>query len=158
MSNSPFRIRLAEADDEAFILGLADRFVGFDLPTWRKRNECANGIRQDLLRHLDESPPNSFIYVAEDTDGSRVGFLHLQKARDFFTGRTNCHISDIAAASGAEGRGIGTALMDFAEVWAREHGCHLITLAVFPGNARARALYDGRGYDVDLLRLAKPAS
>ncbi|HET8897729.1 MAG TPA: GNAT family N-acetyltransferase [Rhodanobacteraceae bacterium] len=158
MSDAPCRIRLAEADDEQFILGLADRFVGFELPPWRKRNECANGIRQDLLRHLDESPPNSFIFVAEDDDGARVGFLHLQKARDFFTGKTNCHVSDLATTPEAEGRGIGRAMLDFVEAWAREHRCQLITLAVFPGNQRARALYDSRGYATDLLRLAKPVT
>jgi ribosomal protein S18 acetylase RimI-like enzyme len=156
MNDSPFRIRLAEAEDEQFILDLAEHFVGFELPTWRNRSECANGIRKDLLYHLDEAPPNSFIFVAEDDDGERVGFLHLQKAKDFFTGKTNCHVSDIAAAPGAEGRGVGGALLAFAEEWAREHRCHLITLAVFPGNERARALYDSHGYATDLLRLAKP--
>ena len=31
-----------------------------------------------------------------------------------------------------------------------------MTLAVFPGNERARALYEASGYTPDLLRLAKP--
>jgi RimJ/RimL family protein N-acetyltransferase len=31
-----------------------------------------------------------------------------------------------------------------------------VTLAVFPGNERARALYEAAGYATDLLRLAKP--
>jgi GNAT superfamily N-acetyltransferase len=43
-----------------------------------------------------------------------------------------------------------------AEEWAREHHCQLVTLAVFPGNERARALYEATGYAPDLLRLAKP--
>lgn len=158
MSDSRYRIRLAEAEDEQFILDLAEHFVGFELPAWRKRNECANGIRQDLLHHLDDAPPSSFLFVAEDDDGERVGFLHLQKAKDFFTGRINCHISDIAAAPGAEGQGIGHALLDFTDDWAREHKCHLVTLAVFPGNTRAVQLYEQCGYGTDLLRLAKPVT
>ncbi|GAB2589791.1 GNAT family N-acetyltransferase [Dyella jejuensis] len=156
MSDHHFLIRLAEDDDD-FILGLVPRFVDFLLPAWRKRHECIEGIRKDLSRHLDEQPANSYVFVAENEDGERAGFIHLQKTQDYFTGRTNCHISDIAVAPRHETQGVGKALMAHAEAWAREHQCQLITLAVFPGNERARALYEAAGYQVDLLRLAKPA-
>lgn len=156
MSDAAFHIRQAEAEDEQFILTLADHFVGFELPAWRKRTECAQGIRRDLIHHLDDPPPTSWLYVAEDDEGERVGFLHLQKLKDFFTGRLNCHISDLAAAPGAEGQGVGSALLEFTEDWAREHKCELVTLAVFPGNERARKLYEGNGFQTEMLRLAKP--
>jgi ribosomal protein S18 acetylase RimI-like enzyme len=156
MSDSHFLIRLAEDDDD-FILGLVSRFVDFSLPKWRKRHECIEGIRKDLTRHLDEQPANSYVFVAENADGERVGFIHLQKTLDFFSGRTNCHISDVAVSPRHEGQGVGKALMAHAEAWAREHQCQLVTLAVFPGNERARAFYESAGYHVDLLRLAKPA-
>lgn len=156
MKDSEFRIRLAEAEDDQFILGLAEHFVGFPLPAWRRRSDCANGIRADLLHNLDEQPANSFLFVAEDYNGERVGFLHLQKVKDFFNGRLNCHISDLAAGKGNEGQGVGRALLAFAETWASEHRCHLVTLAVFPGNERAIDLYRKNGFETDLLRFAKP--
>ncbi|KRE90755.1 GCN5 family acetyltransferase [Frateuria sp. Soil773] len=156
MSDNAILIRLAE-DDDAFILGLVPRFVDFALPPWRRRHECIEGIRSDLAHHLDDQPANSFLFVAEDAqDGAPVGFVHLQKVQDYFTGRTNCHISDLAVAPAHEGRGIGKALLAHAEDWAREHRCALVTLSVFPGNERARALYEASGYATDLLRLAKP--
>lgn len=155
MSDRHFLIRLAEDDDD-FILDLVPRFVDFTLPPWRKRHECIEGIRADLLHHLDDQPANSFLFIAEDEDGQRVGFMHLQKTLDFFTGRSNCHISDLAVAPSQEGKGVGRALLAHAETWAREHRCTLITLAVFPGNERARALYAAHGYDTDLVRMAKP--
>ncbi|QAU23344.1 GNAT family N-acetyltransferase [Dyella sp. M7H15-1] len=155
MSDSPFHIRLAEDDDD-FILGLVPRFVDFSLPVWRKRHECIEGIRKDLSRQLDEQPSNSYVFVAENDHGERVGFIHLQKNQDYFTGRANCHISDLAVAPRHEGQGVGKALIEHAEEWARKHQCQLVTLAVFPGNERARALYEAAGYNVDLLRLAKP--
>ncbi|KAA0071146.1 GNAT family N-acetyltransferase [Rhodanobacter sp. T12-5] len=154
MTDTPLLIRLAEDDDE-FILALVPRFVDFPLPPWRRRHECIEGIRDDLLRHLEDQPANSYLFVAE-ADGERVGFIHLQRTEDFFTGRSNCHVSDLAVAPGHEGRGIGKALLAHAEAWAREHHCQLVTLAVFPGNERARALYESTGYAPDLLRLAKP--
>lgn len=149
-------LRLAEAGDEDFILGLTERFVDFELPPWRKRSECAAGIRRDLTHHLREEPPGSYLFVAEDAEGERVGLLHMQKVADVLTGRSNAHISDLAVAHGRDGQGIGRALLAYAEDWAREHACALVTLHVFPGNARGRHLYEAAGYDSDTLRLAKP--
>lgn len=148
-------IRLAQADDDAFILGLVGRFVEFELPPWRRRGECAAGIREDLARHLREQPPGSYVFVAENEQGERAGFLHLQTVADFFTSAQNCHIADLAVAPAQEGRGIGAALLRFAEDWARQHRCRHLTLSVFPGNERARALYERHGFGTDLLRMAK---
>ena len=97
MNDSPLLIRLADDDDD-FILALVPRFADFPLPAWRRRHECVEGIRQDLLRHLEDQPANSFLFVAENGDGERVGFIHLQRTADFFSGRSNCHISDLAVA------------------------------------------------------------
>jgi len=107
-------IRLADSGDDDFILGLVERFVGFELPPWRRRGETAAGIRQDLARHLRDQPAGSFLFVAEDDDGQRVGFLHLQTTTDFFTGASNCHISDLAVATGHDGKGVGSTLARFA--------------------------------------------
>lgn len=155
MTDTPLLIRLAEDDDD-FVLAQVPRFMNFTLPPWRRRHECIDGIRRDLLRHLEDQPANSYLFVAEDSDGERVGFVHLQRTEDFFSGRSNCHISDLAVAQQHEGRGVGRALLAHAEAWAREHQCQMVTLAVFPGNERARALYEANGYATDLLRLAKP--
>lgn len=156
VSSSDPHIRLAHADDDDFILQLADRFVAFDLPPWRKRGETLNGIRDDIARHLRELPPASHLFVAEDDDGQRLGFLHLQTQKDFFTGVLNCHISDLVIAPEHDGKGIGSALLHYAERWAREHRCRHVTLAVFPGNERARKLYAHHGYGDETIRMVKP--
>ena len=155
MSDTTFLIRLAEDDDD-FILGLVPRFVDFPLPAWRRRHECIDGIRKDLLHHLEDEPANSYLFIIEDDQGERVGFIHLQKTQDFFTGRSNCHISDLAVVTAHEGRGVAKALLEHAQDWAREHRCQLITLAVLPGNERARGLYEAAGFGIDLVRMAKP--
>lgn len=155
MNDMPYLIRLAEGDDD-FILSLAPRFVEFTLPPWRRRSECLASIRAELIRHLDAQASNSFLFVAENDDGAPVGFVHLQKTQDYFSARTNAHICDLAVAADQEGSGVGRALLDHAERWAREQRCQLLTLAVFPGNQRALALYQAAGFGTDLLRLAKP--
>ena len=150
-------IRAASPDDEEFILSLSERFVDFELPRWRRRNIVLEGIRRDLLRHLEDQPPGSFMFVAEDdSTGERVALLHLQLVTDFFTGHQNCHISDIAVAKGADGRGFGQALVKFAERFAREHRCERLQLAVFPGNERGRAFYESAGFGTEMLRMVKP--
>ena len=148
-------IRLAHADDDEFILALAARLVEFDLPAWRKRSETLNGIRNDIARNLRELPAATHLYVAEDEDGERLGFLHLQTQKDFFTGVLNCHISDVIVAPEHDGKGVGSALLKFAERWAKEHRCKHLTLAVFPANARAQALYERHGFGVETLRMCK---
>lgn len=150
------RIRTADAGDDAFVLSLVERFVGFELPKWRKKSDCAAGIRRDIRHALENAPSGEALFIAEDEHGERVGFMRLQKTRDFFSGKGNCHISDLAVAHGHDGRGIGRALLDHAHAWAKKQRCSLITLAVFPGNARARALYERMGFGPDLLRMAKP--
>ena len=148
-------IREVRADDAEFILALVPRFVAFELPPWRDRDETTDGVRRDIERHLADRPEGTHLFVAETAAGKRAGFLHLQATRDFFTGSPNCHISDIAVAADMDGHGIGARLLSFAESWAREHDCRFLTLGVFPGNARARALYERHGYGVELLRMVK---
>jgi len=152
----PFTIRPAIPDDTAFILSLAPRFVAFELPKGRRKRETVAAIRADIERALRESPPGDHFFVSVDPNERRTGFLHLQVQRDFFSGVRACHIADLAVASGQDGRGIGRALLAHAETWAKRHRCKLLTLAVFPGNARARALYERTGFAADLLRMAKP--
>jgi ribosomal protein S18 acetylase RimI-like enzyme len=155
--DSELLIRSAEADDDEFILGLVERLVDFELPKWRKKNVVSEGIRRDLTRHLENQPPGSFLFIAEDAvSGDRLGFLHLQTVTDYFTGHLNCHVSDLVVTKGADGRGIGRALLGYAEDFAREHRCERLTLAVFPGNTRAKELYESAGFGVELLRMAKP--
>jgi ribosomal protein S18 acetylase RimI-like enzyme len=150
-------IRAASPDDDDFILALSERFVDFELPRWRRRNVVLDGIRRDLVRHLEEQPPGSFMFVAEDdASGERIGLLHLQLLTDFFTGHQNCHVSDLAVAKEHDGRGIGQALLAYAETFAREHRCERLQLAVFPGNERGRALYEKAGFGIEMLRMVKP--
>jgi GNAT superfamily N-acetyltransferase len=154
--NPAAHVRLAHADDDDFILSLADRLVDFDLPAWRKRSETLAGIRADIARNLRELPAASHLFVAEDETGERLGFLHLHTQKDFFTGALNCHIADLVVAAGHDGEGIGRTLVAFAEAWAREHRCRHVTLSVFPGNTRAREVYARLGYGDELVRMAKP--
>ncbi len=135
--------------------GLVPRLADFDLPGWRERAACVAGMRGDLERGLLAGPPD-YVFVAEDASETRLGFVHLELVTDFFSHKRNAHVANIAVAVDAEGLGVGRQMMAFAESWAREHDCDLLTLAVFPGNARARSWYQRNGFGIDVLRMAKP--
>ena len=155
-SSDAAQIRPASPDDTAFILSLTPRFVAFELPKGRRKRETVAAIRADVERALREAPPGDHFFVSVDSHEQRTGFLHLQVQRDFFSGVRACHVADLAVASGHDGRGIGGALLAHAETWAKQHRCKLLTLAVFPGNTRAHALYERTGFSADLVRMAKP--
>jgi GNAT superfamily N-acetyltransferase len=149
-------IRPATPGDTDFILSLTPRFVAFQLPKGRRKRETLAAIRADIERALREAPPGDHFFVSEDSSGQHTGFLHLQVQRDFFSGKRACHVADLAVAPGHDGHGIGRALLAHAEAWASRNRCKLLTLSVFPGNTRARALYERTGFTADLLRMAKP--
>lgn len=156
MPHKQISIRAATAEDTNFILSLVPRFVTFSLPKPRRKRDVTGALRADLEHALREKPANNYFFIAGDADGRSVGFLHLQVQRDFFSHERACHVSDIAVAADHEGGGIGRLLLEHAQRWAKQHRCKLLTLSVFPGNARARALYESAGFAPDLLRMLKP--
>ena len=64
-------IRLARADDDEFIVGLAPRFAEFDLPVWRKPKEVIGWIHDDLLRTATSLPPGRSWSVTRRTIDAR---------------------------------------------------------------------------------------
>jgi GNAT superfamily N-acetyltransferase len=154
--NDAIGIRPAIASDTDFILSLTPRFVSFELPKGRSKRGVQAAIRADIERALREPSPGDHFFVAEDPARRPTGFLHVQVQRDFFSGVRACHIADLAVAPGHDGHGIGRALLSHAQTWARTNRCKLLTLSVFPDNARARALYERSGFVPDLLRMVKP--
>jgi ribosomal protein S18 acetylase RimI-like enzyme len=150
-------IRAAIGADDAFILGFVERFSAFPLPVGRDRATLTAGIRRDIERHLRERPSTSHFFVIEH-GGEPAGFVHLQEVDDFFGAGLFCHVSDLAISPEHEGLGLARRLLAHSEAFARERGCIRLTLSVFPGNERARRLYDSYGFTPDLVRMGKPLS
>lgn len=148
-------IRPAVRADREWVIPLSARLHEFGPPPWRPRDRMNSAVASSLEIALDELRPTNLILVAEDSLGEPLGFVHLQITTDFFTAEDHAHISDLAVHSGAEGRGVASALLRAAEEWACAHGHRLLTMNVFSTNHRARALYDRSGYLPDTIRLVK---
>jgi ribosomal protein S18 acetylase RimI-like enzyme len=150
-------IRPATRRDREFVLSLAHRLADFDRPSWRSAEEIAEGDRRALAEAFDSPNPDHALFVGE-LHRRPAGCLLMWTIEDYFSGGRHAHISVIAITREAEGQGLGRALMQHAEAWARERGHSRITLSVFEGNRRAQKLYERAGYEVELRRYVKPLS
>jgi len=147
-------IRSATQADRPFLDRLANRLADFDRPAWRSHEEIAEGDRRALNEALDTPQAGTALFIAE-LQGEPAGCLLMWTLQDYFSQRRHAHVSVIAVTQHAERRGVGRALMEHAERWAREHGHSRITLSVFEGNRRAQALYERTGYTTEMRRMTK---
>lgn len=138
-----FEIREAQPGDAAELVRLAQA-VGSEpegwLITngdWRSASEERRYLRA-LRRH-----PHAAVFVAESQAGI-VGRLSIARDPHPASG----HVADLGlmVAKGYRRQGVGRALMEAAERWARATGVRKIELHVFPYNAAAVALYEELGY------------
>ena len=154
--NSPqLSVRVATGADRAFVLGLADRLVSFNVPAHRTKAELAEGDRRALANWFDSPNPNEAMYVAE-LDGAPAGVAYLVTLVDYFNERPHAHLSVLAVAGAAEGKGVGSALLEHSVEWARARGSDRLTLSALVTNSRARALYERKGFQGEYIRYVLP--
>jgi len=153
-ASTPVAIRLATRADRPFLDQLANRLADFDRPPWRSHEEIAAGDRRALNEALDAPQGGTALFIAE-VEGERAGCLLMWTLQDYFSQSRHAHVSVIAVTQNAEGRGVGRALLDHAERWARAQGHSRVTLSVFEGNRRAQALYERAGYTTEMRRMTK---
>ena len=164
--NEGVAIRAAVAADRDFVLALADRLVSFEVPTFRSKAEFAEGDRRALAARFERLQDDSLaaarsaeadeaLFIAE-LNGHPAGCAYLVTLVDFFTERPHAHLSVLAVTAEAEGRGVGSALLDYCQVWARQRGSDHLTLNALVTNARARAFYERRGFAGEYIRYVLP--
>jgi GNAT superfamily N-acetyltransferase len=154
---SEILVRDGSASDRDFVIDTARRLAGFGPPPWRAALEVVAGEVRCLDDFFDGRAPERggpALLLAEQS-GEPMGFVFLEAAVDYFNGEEHGHVGIIAVTEAAEGRGAGAALMRAAEDWARSRGYPKLTLNVFEGNQRARAVYERFGYQVETLRYVK---
>ena len=99
---------------------------------------------KDWRRHRLSWEPNGVTLIAE-LHGVVVGNLSCERGVRAVTRHSGEFGITIAAS--ARGVGVGRAMLETLETWAREFGVSRIALGVFPNNERALALYRSLGYE-----------
>ena len=158
-------IRPATPSDRDFVLRLASRLVdGFDAPAHRTKAELIEGDRRALEQWFDSrlrqgsgaaGSEDEAMFIAE-LDGRPAGVAYLVTLVDYFNERPHAHLSVLAVEKVAEGKGVGTALLDQCMEWARQRGSDRLTLSALVTNARARALYERKGFGGEYIRYVLP--
>ncbi|HFI0702553.1 TPA: N-acetyltransferase family protein [Streptococcus suis] len=109
---------------------------------------------EDELRELLDNPAKPvFVY---EVDGQVVGhlFCELRTATgDVLEPVKTLFIDDLCVASTARGQKIGEQLYDFALSYAKEQGCHNLTLDVWADNAGAVRFYERLGMTPQKFRM-----
>jgi ribosomal protein S18 acetylase RimI-like enzyme len=145
-------IRAAEERDRAMILRLAARFAERK-PIDRTDEEVTRGTTRVLGAALGTPRDDEAFFVATDGDDRAIGFIYLITHHDFFTDEPYVHISEVAVER--DGGGVGRALIEAGEAWARSRGVEVMTLHVTPANGRAYAIYERAGYAVEHRKMRK---
>ena len=99
-----------------------------------------------LAMFEDDAHP---VFVAVGDDGAVLGhaFCELQDYRQSNSWQPilSLYIDDICVDEKSRGKHVGTALYQHVIDFAREKGCHNVTLNVWECNPGARAFYDAMG-------------
>ena len=136
-------VRRAVPGDAAALVELA-RAVGAEPEGWLITNgEWRTPSEERRYLRAVRRHTHAAVFVAETADGI-IGRISL--ARE--THPASEHVADLGLmVAGAHRRqGVGRALMEAAEAWAREVGVRKLELHVFPYNEAALGLYETLGY------------
>ena len=110
-------------------------------------------FREEGKKYTDEelqgifADPETPVFVYE-SDGAVLGYVFCalrHPSGGSLNAITTLYIDDLCVDESARGRHIGKALFDFVKDYAREKGCHNITLHVWECNPGARAFYESLG-------------
>jgi GNAT superfamily N-acetyltransferase len=91
--------------------------------------------------------PDARVWVAECGEGNVVGWIHLFGTRQVESD-PGAEIGGLVVDESTRGRGIGRALLEAAESWARERGYRAISVRSNVVRSSAHDFYKSRGYDV----------
>ena len=148
-------IRPATPSDVAAILELLPRLAAFPIPPERRPEDLWRGDAELLRRWSVGEAPQCIVSVAVDGDQAIVGAAMAQMREELISHDPSAHLEVLVVRADVEGHGIGARLVEAIEEAVRNRGAASLTLHVFAGNARARAVYDRLGFAGELIRYIK---
>ena len=136
-------VRPARADDAAAIASLL--------------GELGYPTSPDLARERLAAMANdaNAVLLAVDALGEALGLISLHRTPVLHAGGAVAYITALVTASSARGRGVGRALLEHAEQWARAAGAHRLTVTSAERRSDAHAFYVACGMPYTGRRFAK---
>ncbi len=151
---SSWNVRPYRPEDAAFRAGIAQRLHPGQTVSPRDPRLVADFLDR-FGRGEIAAPTGAAMFIAVDEKNAPVGMLVLHAEQDYFTKHPRAYVDFLVVAETAEGKGVGRALIDHADDWARAHECIEVCLGVFANNENAIAFYQRNGFQEDTKRMAK---
>lgn len=151
-----YTIRKASSTDAGIIKAMLPRLANFEIPPVRTPEQLWQGDR-DLVESWEKGERECLVYLAtQGNDGDVLGAFIVTLREEVLNHEPSAHLEVLVVAEAAEGRGIGNALLQQAQIASKEAGAQSMSLHVFASNTRARAVYEKQDFDGELLRYYKP--
>ena len=105
--------------------------------------DAAQAFLEENLLH-----ERSSVFLFEE-NGHVVGFTQLYPAVCSVAMKPFYVLYDLYVVPQARGKGVGTALLEFAHQWSREQGASRVDLETAHNNVVAQSVYEALGYELD---------
>ena len=147
-------IRKAASDDHPFIFSLSPLLANEAKLPWH--NETTMQKMQDvyIAEMLNNTEQPQLTLIAE-INNEAVGFIHACSHHDSISGELCATIPLLAVSKSFNRCGVGSALMNAAEEWAKTQGYRLMHLEVFANNNKAQKFYKNNGFNPETLHMVK---
>lgn len=148
MSKREFIVRRGRREDATDAARLwmqsAEEHTSHD-PIYVTSPEAEKTMRRFLADLTSSS--HSFLFVAV-LDDETIGFISgdLREGSPTFHPKTWASVDDVYVAPGYRSLGVGHALLENVESWARDKGANGISLQVAAANERGRRFYERLGF------------
>lgn len=127
-------IRQAEDQDAKEITEIINTSLGYS---------CTEELVAEKLKCVNKDREVVFVSV---TEGKVNGFIHVEKYDTLYL-ETLCNVLGLAVANSAKRRGIGSALIQEAEEWARSNEIYAMRLNSGGKRSEAHIFYQNLGYE-----------
>ena len=141
--HSAFTIQVATAADIPQLASLFDAYRVFYSAV------SAPVESQAFVRRLVEEAKTRFFIAHEGPHNTALGFVHLMPSVNTVAMRPIWLLEDLYVTPECRGHGVASALMRYAEAFARSTGAERLTLATAHDNIHAQSLYNQLGYFKD---------
>ncbi len=139
MDRSVCRIEAASIADLGELLRL---YVAYRL----FYGEAPEQERAEAFIHERVTQSSGRYFLAWDGGSSAIGFMHLMPSTNTLAMRPIWFLEDLYVDVPARGQGVATALLSYAEEFARSTGAERLTLATAHDNLAAQHIYKKLGY------------
>lgn len=141
----PFHIRVAEQADVAELCRLLDILFSIEADFTPDAVLQRQGLELLLQRG------NTAVVLVAEWDGEVIGMCSAQTLVSTAQGSVVALVEDVVVEPGRRGEGVGGALLDALEGWARENGITRLQLLADRANTPALDFYQGRGWQATQL-------